>query len=60
MTHEKLHRQISITMEFQDWCLLLGMLNSVIESSVPVSDKTITLQTTNLARIRETIDKATD
>ena len=60
MTHEKLHRQISITMEFQDWCLLLGMLNSVIESSVPVSDKTITIQTTNLARIRETIDKATD
>ena len=60
MNHEKLHRQITITMEFQDWCLLLSMLNSIIESSIPVSDKTITLQTTNLARIRETIDKATD
>lgn len=60
MSHEKLHRQISITMEFQDWCLLLSMLNGVIEASVPVADKTITLQTTNLARIRETIDKATD
>ena len=60
MNSEKLHREISITMQFQDWCLLLGMLNSIIERSVPVADDVITMQTTNLARIRETIDRATD
>lgn len=60
MNSEKLHREISITMQFQDWCLLLGMLNSIIERSVPVADDVVTMQTTNLARIRETIDRATD
>ena len=60
MNQEKLHRDISITMQFQDWCLLLGMLNSIIERSVPVADDVVTMQTTNLARIRETIDRATD
>ena len=51
MNSEKLHREISITMQFQDWCLLLGMLNSIIERSVPVADDVVTMQTTNLARI---------
>ena len=60
MNSEKLYREISITMQFQDWCLLLGMLNSIIERSVPVADDVVTMQTTNLARIRETIDRATD
>lgn len=60
MNSEKLQREISVTLQFQDWCLLLGMLNSIIERSVPVTDTVVTMQTTKLAKIRETIDRATD
>ena len=60
MNDAQLRREISITLQFKDWCLLLGVLNSVIENSVTYVDPQISQQTHNLARIREVIDKATD
>ena len=60
MNDAQLRREISITLQFKDWCLLLGVLNSVIENSVTYVDPQISKQTHNLARIREVIDKATD
>ena len=60
MNDAQLRREISITLQFKDWCLVLGVLNSVIENSVTYVDPQISQQTHNLARIREVIDKATD
>ena len=60
MSDAQLCREISITLQLKDWCLLLSVLNSAIEHSVTFVDPQISEQTHSLARIRETIDKATD
>ena len=60
MKREELQREVNITLRLDEWCLLLGVLNGVIESSVPMGERTVMIQTQKLAHIREIIDRATD
>ena len=59
-TDERLTQEISITLEFRQWCLLISVLSSIIEKTVGLADKTVSAQTEQLAHIREIIDRATD
>ena len=55
-----LARPVSITLEFNDWCLLIGVLSSIIESTIEMEDPIVKEQLIAFAKIRETIDRATD
>ena len=55
-----LARPVSITLEFNDWCLLIGVLSSIIESTIEMEDPAVKEQLISLAKIRETLDRATD
>tara|TARA_B100001094_G_scaffold58230_1_gene53715 strand:- start:342 stop:527 length:186 start_codon:yes stop_codon:yes gene_type:complete len=59
-TEEKLAEPISITLQFKQWCVIVAVLSRIIESSVPRADRNLAIQTEELARIREIIDRATD
>ena len=59
-TDERLAQEISITLEFRQWCLLISVLSSILEKTIPLADKAISAQTEQLACIREIIDRATD
>ena len=60
MNDETRRREVNITLRLDEWCLILGVLNSVIESSIPMAERTVMMQTQKLAHIREIIDRATD
>lgn len=60
MSRPDLATPVSITLPFDDWCLLIGVLSSIIESSILLEDPIIKEQLKAFARIREAIDKATD
>ena len=55
-----LARPVSITLDFNDWCLLIGVLSSIIESTIEMDDPVVKEQLQQFARIRETLDRATD
>ena len=55
-----LARPVSITLDFNDWCLLIGVLSSIIESTIEMEDPVVKEQLQQFARIRETLDRATD
>ena len=57
---ERLTQEISITLEFRQWCLLVAVLSKILETTIPLADKSISQQTEQLACIREIIDRATD
>ena len=59
-TDERLTQEISITLEFRQWCLLVAVLNSILEKTIPIADRSVSAQTEQLAHIREIIDRATD
>ena len=60
MYKRDLAEPVSITLPFDDWCLLIGVLSSIIESSILLEDPIIKEQLKAFARIREEIDRATD
>ena len=60
MNEETRRREVNITLRLDEWCLILGVLNGVIESSIPMAEPTVMMQTQKLAHIREIIDRATD
>ena len=60
MKREERQREIDITLRLDEWLLLLGVLNGVIETSIPMAERTVMIQTQRLAHIREIIDRATD
>ena len=60
MSRPDLATPVSITLTFDDWCLLIGVLSSIIESSILLEDPIVKEQLKAFARIREAIDKATD
>ena len=55
-----LARPVSITLDFNDWCFLIGVLSSIIESTIEMEDPVVKEQLQQFARIRETLDRATD
>ena len=55
-----LARPVSITLDFNDWCLLIGVLSSIIESTIEMEDPVVKEQLIRFAKIRETLDRATD
>ena len=55
-----LARPVSITLEFNDWCLMIGVLSSIIESTIELEDPAVKDQLIRFAKIRETLDRATD
>ena len=57
---ERLTQEISVTLEFRQWCLLVDVLSKILETTIPLADKSISQQTEQLACIREIIDRATD
>nr|BAR35336.1 hypothetical protein [uncultured Mediterranean phage uvMED] len=56
----RLATPLSIELLTGDWILLVAILNSIIESSVPMMDSRVSEQTVRLAYIREKLDRATD
>ena len=61
MNSDTRHSQdLSITLSYKEWVLLLSVLHSIIEKTVTLADRTTTAQTLHLAHIREVIDRATD
>ena len=56
----KMTEPVAITLAFGDWCLLIGVLSSIIESSIETQDPVVSEQVQQFARIRENIDRATD
>ena len=55
-----LARPVSITLEFNDWCLMIGVLSSIIESTIEMEDPVVKEQLIRFAKIREALDRATD
>ena len=55
-----LAKPVSITLAWADWCLLVGVLSGIIEQTIQIQDTKVRQQTAAFARIRETIDRATD
>ena len=53
-------KPISVTLSFKDWCLMISVLSSIIETTIEYQDPQIKMQVGSFARIRETIDRATD
>ena len=53
-------RPIAVTLSFKDWCLMISVLSSIIETTIEYQDPQIKAQVGAFARIRETIDRATD
>ena len=53
-------REVKITLRFDEWCLVISILNDVIERSIPIAARDVMIQTERLAHIRETLDRATD
>jgi hypothetical protein len=53
-------KPISVTLSFNDWCLMISVLSSIIETTIEHQDPQIKMQVGSFARIRETIDRATD
>ena len=55
-----LARPVSVTLSFADWCLMIGVLSSIIESTIEYQDPQVRQQLQAFSRMREVIDKATD
>ena len=55
-----LARPVTITLEFNDWCLMIGVLSSIIESTIEMEDPVVKQQLVRFAHIREVMDRATD
>jgi hypothetical protein len=60
MNKSDLARPVSVTLSFSDWCLMIGVLSSIIETTIEYQDPQIRHQLSAFSRIRETIDRATD
>ena len=57
---KKMTEPVAITLTFGDWCLLIGVLSSIIETTIETQDPVVSEQVQQFARIREKIDRATD
>ena len=60
MMKPDLARPVSVTLSFADWCLMIGVLSSIIETTIEYQDPQVRHQLQAFSRMREVIDRATD